>query len=1321
VSKKSSITQPVEDVVKNSEAGKRRPINPLEDPLTIEEYQKLLVMPTAEDYPHAPARLFKPEDALSALQTQCFRFGLGFSHTYKNQKDKKGLNTNRPDYHPDAAAGKIFVTLGGNKHDGFGTFTAMGVGLGESGKKRAAMAQMLAKLHANGVLKRLFGAQNSPDRVVIYSEDRTKFDTIDMSATTDSTNLDASIDIYNFAASFGDVPVFSSTKMPPSFRKVLLKEGIVRGAASWKVDVKLPALDFIVSAIDKDPVRAETAALLTLKRRLEKHSARLAELRSSMPDWGTLTVDTASDFLTFLKSTCRDMNVELDTPAGKQGTRDNPIEINLNGQIVEPRIIGRTKKDSLAAARLVAAVHVLKTKPELYTEFTKALERGGGKIIRPQHPVKIQLSENTLTIMNDAMREVRNVGRVSERQALPVAEVERAESRPYRTAPTEQVRLALNSTLQERQQAFNEDPTTAAMREIRANLPMSQHSAAVLEMISNNTYSIVVGATGSGKTTQVPQLILDDAIAKGEGGFCDIICTQPRRIAATSVAQRVAEERGQRLQEQIGHHVRFDVKLAPLGGSINFCTSGILLAILRHHPDSLLDSVSHLVLDEVHERDMIMDVLLINLKRAFENRLAAGKSVPKIVLMSATLDTNLFAEYFATKKDGESQPCPSVSVPGRTFPVKERYLSTILEDLQASHNEELESLLRESKKTADYIVAEKLMDKRSTNSADVEGEGPIEWKRRVKLQNSEEDEDGDDNMPRDALEDHVPVGLVAATIARVIETSADGAVLVFLPGLEEIKGTNELLRRRPIFGIDFSDSDKFDVHILHSTVPPADQRRIFDPTPEGRRKIILATNIAETSITVPDVKHVVDAGKLRENRYDATKRITRLECVWESQSNAKQRAGRAGRVSDGNYYALFSKGRKSLMRAAGKPELLRSDLAEVCLSIKAQGFNEPLAQFLGRAIEPPSPSALRSSIKYLKSMQAFTDQEELTVLGQVLAKMPVHPSLGKMILLGIIFRCLDPMLLLGSLEPGRSLFTFPPGTSKKEVLAGHKIYKGDSSDHIALLRGLDKLRLLEARGLGHNSVFEFAMRENLHMGVYREVRKTAAQIDAILQEIKLIPERRGPGLYGGEALNANSTNLELIKSLVLAGSYPNLAVKSFGRVHRTAHEETVIIPMQSANVDTETSPGDLFAFGQLFESGGQMQMRESTLVSPLMVLLFGGKLGMNDFGKIEMDDWLPFAMTSRLGPGLANKSVINMRNALDRVLHQSLLRVLSPDKRDSEEERLRKKFMEHVIRMLESDYKSRTFRNRGPIGDSNEVREDRSIGPSSRRVVHGRP
>ncbi|KAF1821286.1 P-loop containing nucleoside triphosphate hydrolase protein [Dissoconium aciculare CBS 342.82] len=1012
-----------------------------------------------------------------------------------------------------------------------------------------------------------------------------------MSATTDSTNLDASIDIYNFAASFGDVPVFSSTKMPPSFRKVLLKEGIVRGAASWKVDVKLPALDFIVSAIDKDPVRAETAALLTLKRRLEKHSARLAELRSSMPDWGTLTVDTASDFLTFLKSTCRDMNVELDTPAGKQGTRDNPIEINLNGQIVEPRIIGRTKKDSLAAARLVAAVHVLKTKPELYTEFTKALERGGGKIIRPQHPVKIQLSENTLTIMNDAMREVRNVGRVSERQALPVAEVERAESRPYRTAPTEQVRLALNSTLQERQQAFNEDPTTAAMREIRANLPMSQHSAAVLEMISNNTYSIVVGATGSGKTTQVPQLILDDAIAKGEGGFCDIICTQPRRIAATSVAQRVAEERGQRLQEQIGHHVRFDVKLAPLGGSINFCTSGILLAILRHHPDSLLDSVSHLVLDEVHERDMIMDVLLINLKRAFENRLAVGKSVPKIVLMSATLDTNLFAEYFATKKDGESQPCPSVSVPGRTFPVKERYLN----------------------------------------------------------------------------------------------------------------------------------SDKFDVHILHSTVPPADQRRIFDPTPEGRRKIILATNIAETSITVPDVKHVVDAGKLRENRYDATKRITRLECVWESQSNAKQRAGRAGRVSDGNYYALFSKGRKSLMRAAGKPELLRSDLAEVCLSIKAQGFNEPLAQFLGRAIEPPSPSALRSSIKYLKSMQAFTDQEELTVLGQVLAKMPVHPSLGKMILLGIIFRCLDPMLLLGSLEPGRSLFTFPPGTSKKEVLAGHKIYKGDSSDHIALLRGLDKLRLLEARGLGHNSVFEFAMRENLHMGVYREVRKTATQIDAILQEIKLIPERRGPGLYGGEALNANSTNLELIKSLVLAGSYPNLAVKSFGRVHRTAHEETVIIPMQSANVDTETSPGDLFAFGQLFESGGQMQMRESTLVSPLMVLLFGGKLGMNDFGKIEMDDWLPFAMTSRLGPGLANKSVINMRNALDRVLHQSLLRVLSTDKRDSEEERLRKKFMGHVIRMLESDYKSRTFRNRGPIGDSNEVREDRSIGPSSRRVVHGRP
>jgi HrpA-like RNA helicase len=1212
--------------------------------------------------------------------------------------------------------------MGGNEMDGFGMWTSVGVGLGESGIKRAAMTQMLAKFHEKGVFKKLFGEVNLPSHVVVYNEDRTDFTGMDVSKVNLSTtaNLDAQMDIFNFAASFGEVAVIETVKMSPSFRKVLFAKGVIRGVASWKADVKISGLGYIASAIDKETHRAQMAALLTLKRRIENDPERLAELRKTKPDWSDLTVDTADDFLTYLRTAKPSMKVDLDSPGGKSGmSNQNNIEITLNGVPLGQQAHGPTKKDAMAIGRLIAAVHVLKQHPELYTGFAEALAKGGGKIIRPQAPLSASISPESLRVMNKALRESNSLGLSgASRQLLPTANIEFSESRGYRTPPSSERRQALNESLARKLESFNENPETARMREIRASLPMSQHSAAVLGMIKENTYSIVVGATGSGKTTQVPQLILDDAIASGTGGHCDIICTQPRRIAATSVAQRVAEERGQRLQEQIGHHVRFDPRLAPLGGSINFCTSGILLAVLQHHPDSLLDSVSHLVLDEVHERDMTMDILLINIKRAMENRVKAGKSIPKVILMSATLDTELFANFFAQRKEGVLHPCPSVSVPGRTFPVTENYLAGIVDDLSTTHNAEYRKLIADDKKNIDYLEGEKQIDLARKHDPDAKGDAVINWKRRTRPGEVDEEEEID-AMPKDPLENHVPVGLVAATVARVIETSTDGAVLVFLPGLDEIKKTEELLMKQPIFGIDFSDRSQYNIHVLHSSVPPADQKRIFDPIPEGSRKIILATNIAETSITVPDVKHVIDAGKLREKRYDSVKRITRLECVWESKSNAKQRAGRAGRVSDGNYYALYSRGRRALMRNAGKPELLRSDLAEVCLSIKAQGFKEPLAKFLGRAIEPPSPSILRSSIKYLKSMQAFTEQEELTVLGEVLAKMPVHPSLGKMILLGIIFRCLDPMLLLGSQEPGRTLFTYPPGSNRRDIMASHQKFKKDLSDHIAQLRAMDKIRSLGTRGMDGSQLFRYAQEEYLHFGAYREIQKTASQIDSILQEINLIPKRYGPSLYGGEELNTNATNLELIKCLVLAGNYPNLAVKSRGRLARTATEENLVMPAQSCNNNSDAAPGALYAFSQLFESAGQMSMRESTLVSPIMALLFGGKLTLNRFGKVEMDDWLPFALETAnyADRRVVQSTVLNFRSALDRVLHQALMDVLTPGRAKPDLAEIRENFIEHVLSIIQNEKNSLS---RTASSGSNEQGTRSSGGRDGARGVGGR-
>jgi HrpA-like RNA helicase len=204
--------------------------------------------------------------------------------------------------------------------------------------------------------------------------------------------------------------------------------------------------------------------------------------------------------------------------------------------------------------------------------------------------------------------------------------------------------------------------------------------------------------------------------------------------------------------------------------------------------------------------------------------------------------------------------------------------------------------------------------------------------------------------------------------------------------LAEIVKTEEILKGQKLLGIDFGNDRKFKISKLHSSIP-ADQADVFNAVPQGCRKIILATNIAETSITIPDVQFVVDCGKLREKRYDQLRRITKLQCTWISKSNAKQRAGRAGRVQDGNYYALYSKKRYDSLRVIGLPEMLRSDLQEVCLDIKSHGFKRSIREVLSDAIEPPPSNAVDASVTELQKLDVLTDDEKLTPLGKLLASL----------------------------------------------------------------------------------------------------------------------------------------------------------------------------------------------------------------------------------------------------------------------------------------------------------------------------------------------
>lgn len=744
---------------------------------------------------------------------------------------------------------------------------------------------------------------------------------------------------------------------------------------------------------------------------------------------------------------------------------------------------------------------------------------------------------------------------------------------------------------------------------------------------------------------------------------------------------------------QFGYHVRFDRKVAEPIGSINYCTTGILLEQIKHNPDEVFDSVSHLVIDEVHERDLNIDFLMIILKKAIRTRKAAGKSVPRVVLMSATLDTELFAQYFnQSTKPGVVTPCPSISVPGRTFPVKEKFLGELMQEMREAYAGQLSGLLAIDHKCNEYLNSENVFSA-SNKFGNGGQESVIDWNRqRPTFENAP------GSSTQDLSEALVPVPLVAATLAHICNTSNDGAILAFLPGLDEILKTREILERRVVLGVNFMDTSKFKICTLHSSVSKEDQADVFLPVPPGCRKIILSTNIAETSVTIPDVQYVVDTGKLREKRYDQLRRITRLECTWVSKSNSKQRAGRAGRVQNGNYYALFTRERFEKLRAIGLPELLRSDLQETCLAIKSQSFDDSVGEFLSQSIEPPPPEAVDSAVRNLKAMEAFTQNEELTALGRLLAKLPIHPTLGKMVVLGVIFRCLDPLLILGAAAEERSMFLAPPGRRSEARAAQSMYYDGQQSDHIALLNAFHELQSIRDTQ-GNDRAWRRADQQFLHMGAFRNIDNTAKQLHDVLVEVGLVPnsrKERRDSEYAHPSLNVNSGNLHLIRGLLVAGLNPNLAVKksSKGSTFRTASESLVIVHQSSHNRSFEREPTSsmsppLLTYSTLSKAdeGSTLSMRDTTLVDPLTCALFGSNFEHKGSNKIQIYGWVPFYIKAphRISQRSPTNIISEFKGTLDLMLRsafQSLSNLGAPEGTYIADDQVRELFARYIAEVL---------------------------------------
>ncbi|KAF2441108.1 P-loop containing nucleoside triphosphate hydrolase protein [Karstenula rhodostoma CBS 690.94] len=1204
---------------------------------------QLLDSKRKEQYAHAPPALFQLEKTPVQLHNLCARPEWG---------KKMRLEV--------AVVGNVCTFRLHLNIPGMADERTLGVSRNKKLAGQKAWRAMLLKLDATGVLPKLLSVF-PPSSADANLAEETELDDVEEDIMRQEKN--GMFDVYNYAAKFGLVPHVETC---------VVKRRI-RGSASpkacdvVKVSIMLPEQNIEVVSHGTTGLKAEISAVLAFKRAAEQLQMQHDQVSDAGNDFWSLNTSTAVDFIEMVGRLEGQSNMKFKRESIPcLGMNVNARQLMFNGEPIGKQVVGWTGREAEQLAYLTAAIELARKRPHVLSQFATSQTQGSSgrvQILGKCSAVETGLKDKTLEIMETTLLKANQAGLSDCQETLTAISHSVAKPRERRR-PLEATDVT-SKRLLEGLQRFEVDPDAIELRNARAALPMSQYSSKVLDMVSSNVYSIVVGATGSGKTTQVPQIILDDAIRRSEGGNCNIICTQPRRLAATSVARRVATERGERLGQSVGYQVRGDSNLPQLGGSITYCTTGLLLQRLKWNADDVIDNASHLVIDEVHERDIFIDFLLIVLKKAITARQLAGKTVPKVVLMSATMDKKLFSAYLPNEVNGKSTPCPSLDVPGRTFPVKEKYLGEILDEMTKTYPKEFRHLAaREKDDTKDYLIAEEAFEHADVKADTVTGN--IDWKRQDDYNNPES------GQREEAL---VPIALLVAAIAHICKTNADGAILAFLPGVQEIIATEQLMKEAPVFDLDFSNEKAFRVHLLHSLVPPEQQREIFEPLPIGCRRIILSTNIAETSVTVPDVKHVVDLGKLRQNTYSPVERVSTLQTVWESGSNARQRAGRAGRVSNGNYYALYSCKRRETMSESGLPELLRTDLQETCLSIKAQGFQESVSSFLSAAIEPPAPEAVQFAVESLKAIEAFTDDEEVTALGGVLSKLPVHPALGKMILLGLVFRCLDPMIIIASMYGERALFVTPVD-NRTLARATKQHFNVANSDHIANLKAFQYLRQY-SREANQWSVRQRAKTRLIHYGAFRSITHTAKQVaenlidtgllDADMAENKDTPE------IGGEALNRNSNNFDLIKCLILAGVYPNIAVKPtlHGRSFRTASRKNIIPHPSSVNAltkkDSLSTHQHISAFTTLSRgtSGDTLFMRECSLITPLAAMLFGGHLqamGADEY--VVMDDWLPFTFEHRHS-GRKIDAIMEFRDAKDRMLNGVFKLLADPNETDT--------------------------------------------------------
>lgn len=692
----------------------------------------------------------------------------------------------------------------------------------------------------------------------------------------------------------------------------------------------------------------------------------------------------------------------------------------------------------------------------------------------------------------------------------------------------------------------------------------------------------------------------------------------------------MSDERCSAVGQEVGYIIRGESKTSH-NTKITFVTTGVLLRRLQTSGGSSDDvvaslaDISHVIIDEVHERSLDTDFLLVLLRDVLKKR----KDL-KLILMSATLDAGVFEDYF--KSGGK---VGRVEISGRTYPVEDYYLDDVI---------------------------------RMTG---------FNAGRGGKPQDDDPDTAGMDSDVKAAIQSlgmRINYDLIAQTVkeidAELTHLKQDGGILIFLPGVMEISRALDHLRSIP------------NLHALplHASLQSSEQRRVFPHAPYGKRKVVVATNVAETSITIDDIVAVIDTGRVKETSYDPQNNMRKLEEVWASRAACKQRRGRAGRVQAGKCYKLYTRNAEmTKMAERPEPEIRRVPLEQLCLSVRAMGIKD-VGAFLASALTPPESMAVDGAMDLLGRMGAL-DGDDLTALGQHLSMIPADLRCGKLMVYGAMFGCLDSCVSIAAILTIKSPFVSPQ-EKREEAKAARAKFAGNQGDLIGDLKAFQQwdemmenrryffsllyptINVLTDHSIRQGEVRNWCSENFLSYQTLSDISSTRVQYISSLRELSFISSSAPP------PSNRNA-NTSLLRSLIASAFNPQIARIDFpdkkfaasisGAVELDPEAKTikyfnqengrVFVHPSSTVFDAQTFPGNsvyMAYFNKMATS--KVFIRDLTPFNAYTALLFCGEITLDTLGRgLVVDGWLRLRGWARIGV-----LVSRLRGMLDEVLQKKI-------------------------------------------------------------------